>query len=155
MAFVDTARFIRLNPDIALSCDFSRLIAPLRLPENRGVPGSIPGLATLTFCLLIAGFCACQPAVLHSPWGRLSAFRVQLSVLNGPHSGVEAPTSGDQTATLVRSSARAKVATAQAARPGVRQRPGGARTPAAAKRPRPGGTGDARRLTRRPCSRPE
>jgi hypothetical protein len=62
-----------------------------------------------------------------------------LSVLNCPHSGVEAPTAGDKTATLARSSARAKVATAQAAGPGVRQRPGVARPPAAAKRPSRGG----------------
>jgi hypothetical protein len=73
----------------------------LRLPENRGVPSSILGLATLWFCLLIAGFCARRPAAVRSRWGRLSAFRVQLSVLNGPHSGVEAPTPGDKTATLL------------------------------------------------------
>jgi hypothetical protein len=84
---------------------------PVRLPENRGVPSSIPGLATSRFYLLIAGFCAGSRAALRSCWGRLSAFRVQLSVLNGPHSGAEAPTPGDK--------ARPRLARA----PGRRARP--------------------------------
>jgi hypothetical protein len=83
---------------------------PSRLPENRGVPGSIPGLATFRFLPAIARFCARRPAVSARVGGRLLAFRVQLSVLNGPHSGVEPPTSGDRMATLARSSVRAKVA---------------------------------------------
>ena len=41
----------------AVSGASSRL---LRLPENRGVPGSIPGLAISPFCLLIAAFCGCR-----------------------------------------------------------------------------------------------
>jgi hypothetical protein len=82
------------------------------------------------------------------------AFRVQLSVLNGPHSGVEAPTPGDKAVTLARSSARAKVATAQRRGRAVANGLVARRPTTAAKRPSPGCTGDARRLTRRPCSRP-
>ena len=122
----------------AVSGASSRL---LRLPENRGVPGSIPGLATPRFCLLFARFCARRPAALRSRWGRLSAFRVQLSVLNGPHSGVEAPTAGDKTAAWLARLPGRRSRPPRGLGPGVRERPGVARRPrAAAKRPSRDGT---------------
>jgi hypothetical protein len=55
---------------------------------------------------------------------------------------------------MARSSARAKVAPAQRHGRAVANGLVARRPPTAAKRPSPGCTGDARRLTRRPCSRP-
>jgi hypothetical protein len=96
----------------------------LRLPENRGVPGSIPGLATPPFYLLIGGFCGRRAGAFRSRWGRVSAFGVEFTVLNCPHSWVAGFRPGDTTATLARSSSQAKVRDRRAGRPGGRQRPG-------------------------------
>jgi hypothetical protein len=60
--------------------------------------------------------------------GRFSAFRVQFTVLNSPHSWVGASTPGDKTAALAWLSP-SEASRRQAARPGVPQRPGVALAP--------------------------
>jgi hypothetical protein len=106
------------------------------------------------FSLLIPRFCARRPAALRSRLGAGLAFRVESSVLNGPHSGVEALPPGDKAVTFARSRAPGGGRDPQRRGRAVANGLVARRPPTAAKRPRPGCTGDARRLTRRPCSRP-
>jgi hypothetical protein len=107
---------------------------PSRLPENRGVPSSILGLAISPFCLLIGGFCACRAAAVRSRWARLSGFGVQFTVQKRPHSWVTGFQPGDKTATLAPVARPAKVRDRQAGPPGVRHQPGVARRSRAARR---------------------
>ena len=81
----------------------------LRLPENRGVPGSIPGLATSPFYLLIVEFCARHPAAFRSRREPFSGFGVQFTVLNRPRSWVTRFQPGDKDGDLARLRAQAKV----------------------------------------------